>query len=126
MELNINSNDIKILIIINDGPYGTEKAYNALRLTNQLNKEHEQVEVRLFLMADAATCALANQTTPNGFYNIERMIKLAITKGTQVKICGSCADARGLKQAPLIEGAQMSSMAELTNWVVDSDKVLTF
>jgi uncharacterized protein involved in oxidation of intracellular sulfur len=117
---------MKILIIVNDGPYGTEKAYNALRLTNQLNKDHEQVEVRLFLMADAATCAIANQTTPNGYYNIERMLKLAINKGTKVKICGSCADARGLKHAPLIEGAEISTMAELTNWVVDSDKVLTF
>lgn len=117
---------MKILILVNDGPYGTEKAYNALRLANQLNKEHGDVEVRLFLMADAATCALANQTTPNGFYNIERMLRLAITKGTKVKICGSCADARGLKHAPLIEGAEISSMAELTSWVVESDKVLTF
>lgn len=117
---------MKILIIVNDGPYGTEKAYNALRITNQLNKEHSDIEVRLFLMADAVTCALANQTTPNGFYNIERMLQLAITKGTQVKICGSCADARGLKNATLIEGAEISNMSELTNWVVDSDKVLTF
>jgi uncharacterized protein involved in oxidation of intracellular sulfur len=117
---------MKILIIVNDGPYGTEKAYNALRLTNQLNKDHAEVEVRLFLMADAAACAVANQTTPNGYYNIERMLKLAINKGTKVKICGSCADARGLKDAPLIEGTEISSMAELSHWVVDSDKVLTF
>jgi uncharacterized protein involved in oxidation of intracellular sulfur len=117
---------MKILILVNDGPYGTEKAYNALRLANQLNKDHGEVEVRLFLMADAAACALANQTTPNGYYNIERMISLAIAKGTKVKICGSCADARGLKHAALIEGSELSTMAELTNWVVDSDKVLTF
>ena len=117
---------MKILIIVNDGPYGTEKAYNALRLANQLNKEHEEVEVRLFLMADAATCAIANQTTPSGYYNIERMIKLAISKGTKVKICGSCADTRGLKHTSLVEGAEISSMAELTNWVHNSDKVLTF
>jgi uncharacterized protein involved in oxidation of intracellular sulfur len=117
---------MKILIIVNDGPYGTEKAYNAFRLTNQLNKDHGKIEVRLFLMADAAACALANQTTPSGYYNIERMLKLAITKGTKVKICGSCAEARGLKQATLIEGTEISSLAELTNWVVDSDKVLVF
>lgn len=117
---------MKILILINDAPYGTEKAYNAMRLANQLGKDHETVEVRIFLMADAATCAIANQNTPNGYYNIERMMKLALTKGAKVKICGSCADARGLKNAPLIEGTEMSTMAELTNWVVDSDKVLVF
>jgi uncharacterized protein involved in oxidation of intracellular sulfur len=116
----------KILIIINDGPYGTEKAYYGLRLANQLNKAHENIEVRIFLMADAASCAVAGQTTPNGYYNIERMMKFSIKKGTKVKICGSCADARGLKNAPLIEGTEISTMAELTEWVADSDKVLTF
>lgn len=117
---------MKILILINDAPYGTEKAYNALRLAIQLGKDHENVEVRVFLMADAATCALANQNTPNGYYNIERMLKLIITKGAKVKICGSCADARGIKSLQLIEGTEISTMAELTNWVVDSDKVVTF
>src|SRR3990170_7585915 len=114
---------MKILIIINDPPYGTEKAYNALRMANQLGKDHSEVEIRIFLMADAANCAIANQITPNGYYNIERMVKLALSKGTKVKICGSCAEARGLKNAPLIEGTEISTMAELTNWVVDSDKV---
>ena len=117
---------MKILFIINDAPYGTEKAYNALRIANQLGKEHKNVEVRIFLMADAAGCALANQVTPNGYYNIERMLKLALSKGASVKICGSCADVRGLKNAQLIEGAEISTLAELTNWVVDSQKVLTF
>lgn len=117
---------MKILILINDGPYGTEKAYNALRLANQLGKDHEAVEVRIFLMADAASCAVANQTTPNGYYNIERMLQLSLKKGAKVKICGSCADARGLKNAQLVDGAEMSTMAELTIWVVDSDKVLVF
>ncbi|PJB16482.1 MAG: hypothetical protein CO118_00395, partial [Flavobacteriales bacterium CG_4_9_14_3_um_filter_32_8] len=40
--------------------------------------------------------------------------------------CGGCAEARGLKNVSLIEGAEISTMAELTNWVVDSDKVLVF
>lgn len=57
----------KILIVINDAPYGTEKAYNALRLAIQLRNDHADTEVRVFLMADAANCALANQTTPNGY-----------------------------------------------------------
>ncbi len=116
----------KILILINDGPYGTEKAYNGLRLANQLNKAHEDVEVRIFLMADAVSCAIPGQLTPNGYYNIERMLKYSITKGAKVKICGSCADARGIRSLELIDGTEISTMAELTNWVVDSDKVLTF
>ena len=116
----------KILILINDAPYGTEKAYNALRLAMQLGKDHADAEVRVFLIADAANCALANQNTPNGYYNIERMLKAVLAKGGKVKMCGSCAEARGLKNAPLIEGTEISNMAELTNWIVDSDKVVTF
>jgi len=115
-----------ILILVNDAPYGTEKAYNALRLAMQLGKDHAETEVRVFLMADGANCALANQNTPNGFYNIERMLRAVVAKGGKVKICGSCAEARGLKNAQLIEGTEISTMAELTGWVVDSDKVVTF
>ncbi|MDP4234386.1 MAG: DsrE family protein [Bacteroidota bacterium] len=117
---------MKILIVINHAPYGSEKAYNALRLANQFGKDHPEVEVRIFLMADAAACEIANQTTPNGYYNIERMLKLALSKNASVKICGSCAEARGISKAPLIEGSEISTMAELTKWVVDSDKVLSF
>lgn len=117
---------MKVLFIINDAPYGTEKAYNALRIANQLNKEHIDTEVRIFLMADGAICSIANQTTPNGYYNIGRMLKFSLIKGAKVKICGSCAEARGLNNIQLIEGVEISSLAELTNWIVDSDKVLTF
>ena len=117
---------MKYLFIINDAPYGTEKAYNALRLAMQIQKDFPENEVRIFLMADAATCALQNQNTPNGYYNIERMLKSVLLKGGQVKICGTCADARGLKNLPLIEGSQISTMAELTAWTVDADKVIVF
>ena len=116
----------KILIIINDAPYGTEKAYNALRLAMQLGKDHPETEVRVFLMADAAGCAIASQDTPNGYYSVERMLKSVISRGGKVRICGSCAGARGLKNIPLIEGTEMSTMAELARWVTDSDKVVSF
>ncbi len=117
---------MKYLIIINEAPYGTEKAYNALRLAMQIQKDFPENEVRIFLMADAAFCALPDQNTPNGYYNIERMIKSVLNKGGKVKICGSCANARGIKNLTLIEGAQLSTMAELTQWTIESDKVITF
>jgi uncharacterized protein involved in oxidation of intracellular sulfur len=117
---------MKILILINDAPYGTEKAYNALRLAMTLQKEHSEVEIRIFLMADAVSCALLNQNTPQGYYNIERMLKSIIAKGGNVKACGSCIDARGLRELKLIEGVEISNMSELTLWSVDSDKAFVF
>jgi uncharacterized protein involved in oxidation of intracellular sulfur len=117
---------MKILIIINDAPYGTEKAYNVLRLAMQLQKDHEQSELFVFLMADAVTCALPNQNTPNGFYNIESMLRSVIGKKGKVKICTTCADARGIKETKLLEGAEQSTMKELAQLTMESDRIITF
>ena len=116
----------KVLILINDAPYGTEKAYNAFRLAMQIQKDYENTDLCVFLMADAVTSALPGQNTPNGYYNIERMLKSVLMKKGKVKLCGSCADARGIKEMKLVEGTEMSTMKELTQWTIDSDKVITF
>jgi uncharacterized protein involved in oxidation of intracellular sulfur len=117
---------MRILLIINDPPYGSEKAYNALRLAMTLQKEHMDAELRIFLMADAVFCALPNQKTPDGYYNIERMFKGLVNKGSQIKACGTCTDARGIHQMQLIEGVEISTMRQLAQWVVEADRVLTF
>ena len=116
----------KVLILVNDAPYGTEKAYNALRLAMQIQKDYENTDLCVFLMADAVTCALPGQNTPNGYYNIERMLKAVIQKNGKVKLCGSCADSRGLKEMKLVEGAELSTMKELTLLTMESDKMITF
>lgn len=117
---------MKILFILNDAPYGSEKVYNAFRLAMKLQQEHAEAEVRVFLMADAVTAGLPNQSTPEGYYNVERMFRAVISKGAQVKICGTCAEGRGIHSLGLIEGAEISTMSQLAQWVAESDKVLTF
>jgi uncharacterized protein involved in oxidation of intracellular sulfur len=113
------------LIILNDPPYGTERSYNGLRLATSLAKS-EGTSVSVFLMGDAALCAISGQTTPNGYYNIERMLKLLAAKRAPIGVCSSCMDARGIKPEMLAEGAHRSSMAELTAWTAAADKVLVF
>jgi len=118
---------LKTLIIINDAPYGSEKAYNAMRIANQLGKDHKKgMELNIFLMADAVACALKGQETPSGYYNIERMLKLSIKRGAKVKICGSCVAARGIKNSVFLEGAEIGSMTDLSGWIFQSDKIITF
>lgn len=117
---------MKILILINDAPYGTEKAYNALRLAMALQKDHPTVQVNVFLMADAVGCAIPNQNTPQGYYNIERMLKSVLIKGGKLKACGTCLDARGIRNVQLAEGVEISNMAELSQWTIEADKVFTF
>jgi len=117
---------VNTLLIINDAPYGTEKAYNALRMAMTLQKQHPAMEVRIFLLADAVGCAIPNQKTPQGYYNIERMLKSVINKGGKIKTCGGCSEARGISEMKLIEGTEISNMKEFSNWVVEADKTLTF
>jgi uncharacterized protein involved in oxidation of intracellular sulfur len=62
------------LLIINDGPYGNERPFNALRLALNLVKR-TGASVRVFLTGDGIACARRGQTTPDGYYNVERMVK---------------------------------------------------
>ncbi|MBI4645965.1 MAG: DsrE family protein, partial [Bacteroidia bacterium] len=91
-----------------------------------IQKDHENVQTSIFLIADAVTCAISGQITPNGYYNIERMLKSIIHHGGEVKICGSCSEARGIDKIQLIDGVKLSNMKEFAQWTVDCDKVLTF
>lgn len=116
---------MKYLFILNDAPYGSERTYNGLRLANSLAGT-EGAEVSVFLMGDAVGSSVAGQTTPNGYYNLERMLKGLAVKKVRIGLCGTCMDARGIKPDVLVEGAKRSSMEELTVWTSVADRVLVF
>ena len=75
-----------ISLILNEGPYGSEKTYNALRLAMALQKKQPQNH--------------DNQDPP--------------------------VEVRGIAHLTLVEGADISSMEELSRWVIESDKILVF
>ena len=112
------------LFIVNDAPYGNERAYNALRLAGALASRDGQA-VRLFLMADAVGCAKSGQKVPEGYYNVQLMLGKVLRMG-EVARCGTCMDARGLREDEIIEGARRSTLAQLADWTVEADKVLVF
>ena len=116
---------MRSLIIVNDGPYGTERCYNALRIAHALLKR-ENAELELFLIADAVNAARTGQRTPEGYYNIERMLKRVILGNGRVMLCGTCMDARGLVPGDMLDGATMSNMTELADSIAAADRVLTF
>ncbi|MBI2606518.1 MAG: DsrE family protein [Deltaproteobacteria bacterium] len=115
---------MKTLFILNDPPYGTERSYNAFRLAGALSKR-EGEEVKVFLIGDAASCAKKNQIVPQGFYNIELMIKTVSRHKGVVGVCGTCMDARGIAESELMESTKRSTLDELTDWTVWADKVIT-
>lgn len=116
---------VNVLLILNDPPYGTERSYNGLRLAGALAK-HEDTEVRVFLIGDAVGCAMAGQTTPNGYYKLDRMIRVAANHGAEVGCCGTCMDARGITDAMLVDASRRSSMDELADWTLWADNALVF
>ena len=73
----------KLTIVIQDAPYGSEKAYNALRYAAALLTQ--QVAVNLFLLADGVGVAKRNQKTPTGYYNTADMLSQLIAGGVKVK-----------------------------------------
>jgi len=117
---------MKLLFVLNDPPYGTERCYNALRLANALVKKDPVTEVTIFLMADAVSCGKKGQKTPDGYYNLERMLKRFTIGVHKLWLCGACIDARGLTEAEFIDGARRSSMDELAVATIEADKVLVF
>ena len=112
------------LFILNDAPYGNERSYNALRLAAALAGKEGQ-HVRLFLLADAVGCAKNGQKVPEGYYNVQLMLGKILRKG-DVALCGTCMDARGLRDEEMIEGARRSTLAQLADWTVEADKVMVF
>ena len=112
------------LMILNDAPYGIERVYNGLRLAGALARKG--VRLRLFLMGDAAVAAKAGQKVPQGYYNVQNMVGAVVRHGGEVAVCGTCLDARGIGDTELMEGTRRSTLEELTAWVTEADKVLTF
>ncbi len=113
------------LFIVNEPPYGNEKPYNALRLAMTLQKE-QNAEVNMFFMGDSVVCAMQKQKTPDGYYNIERMVKSVARKNGAVYLCGTCMDARGIDEISVIDSAKRSTMGELAELTNKADKVLVF
>ncbi|MFN7942990.1 MAG: DsrE family protein [Thermoanaerobaculia bacterium] len=113
-----------VLMILNDAPYGIERVYNGLRLAGSLARKG--VPLRLFLMGDAAVAAKAGQKVPQGYYSVEGMVSAVVRHGGEVAVCGTCLDARGIGESELMAGARRGTLDELTVWVVEAGKVLTF
>ena len=116
---------MKVLFVLNDAPYGTERSYNGLRLAGSLTKRDGN-EVQVFLIGDAAACAKAGQKVPQGYYNIELMLQAVTRRGGTIGVCGTCMDARGISNEELVEGCRRSTLDELTDWTQQTDQVLVF
>ena len=112
------------LFIINDGPYGQERPYTALRLAVNLAKRRD-LKVRVHLAGDGVLCAIAGQEPPEGIPNIEHMIRSLVQHG-EVGYSGLSAEMRGFKPRALIEGVRHISADALADWAIAAEHILVF
>ncbi len=117
----------EIVIIANGAPYGSESLFNALRLAIALGEQGEQggTSLKLFLMSDAVSAALAGQAPAEG-YNLRQMLEILLAQGVTIRLCKTCTDARGITALPLIEGIEIGTLPLLAQWTLAAHKVLTF
>ncbi len=133
----------ELTIVINQAPYVGERAWNGLRLA--ITALAMNMKVNIFLMDDGIYVARKGQKPPEGTPNLEELLKRCLNMGATVKVCGTCVNARGfepeneelgvcfigkresgLTPADFIEGVGLGSMMELTEWIKDSQKVVSF
>lgn len=133
-----------LLIVLNDLPYKTDRAYNALRMAGVAADNGAKVAV--FLMGDSIYTARKDQDPPEGSPNLEEMVVDLVKKGVKFKLCTTCVNARGfepkegevsscfvgskagggLTPGDLIDGSEMSTMVDFVILTDVSEKVVTF
>lgn len=116
-----------ITLILNHEPYdGSDITYNALRLAKSLHKNGTTVAI--FLMNDAVDLARSICVKPEIYdFDLHDMIKKLYERGVSVRACGTCNARCGIyKNTPYFSEEISSTMDQLTEWVIQSDKALTF
>ena len=114
-----------VLVILNDAPYGSERTFQGLRMADAMLTIEEELELTLYLSNDAVACAKTGQQTPDGYYNVERMLKPILRKGTVI-VCRTCAEARGLSKEELMEGVRIVTLGEGAQLALEADKVMVY
>lgn len=115
---------INMLFILNDAPVEPGRSLNGLRLASSMSL-HSTVYVRVFLLGSAAACA----RKPRGLRECEDSVALLATviqHGGEVRICERCGDEEAGCAGDFIEGATFASLAELSRWIAEGDRLLVF
>jgi len=116
-----------LLIIVNAPPYGSERMLSALRLAVAISSGgEEKVLLRVFMMSDAVIVGLPNQSLADADRGLSAMLDELVERGVQIRLCRTCAQARGIVDLPLVSGVSIGTLAELADWTMTADKVITF
>nr|MDO8115677.1 DsrE family protein [Candidatus Sigynarchaeota archaeon] len=115
---------MKICVIIGQAPYTAERPYTALRFVNTAILDGH--EVKLFLIEDGVFAGLKAQN-PTEYPNVIEWLKQGLEAGgLEVKACGVCMKARGVKEEDLLDGIKPATMHDLVAFVTGTDRSVFF
>ncbi len=114
-----------IVVILHAAPYGSERCLSGLRVANTLVAREDVASVRVFLMSDATVAALPHQHDGTGS-GLQTLVEELVAAGATLRLCRTCALARGLAELRLIDGVAIGTLPELGDWIAAADKVITF
>lgn len=115
---------INALFILNDAPIEPGRSLNGLRLASSISM-HSTFYTRVFLLGPAAACAYR----PRGLRedgDAAALLATVIRHGGEVRVCERCGDAEDGRSGDFIEGASPASLAELSRWIAEADRLLVF
>lgn len=115
---------INILFILNDAPVEPGRSLNGLRLASSMSI-HASAYVRVFLLGSSVACACRRP----GLREREEgaaLLATVIRHGGEVKVCERCGDEQALSVSELLDGAALASLAELSSWITEADRLLVF
>jgi uncharacterized protein involved in oxidation of intracellular sulfur len=114
---------MKYLFIFSDSPYGSQRAYNGLRLAGALSRK---AAIRVFLLGDGVLCGIAGFAPAHADYNPQELLRAIAATGAGLAACGTCMEARGIPSESLIPEVRRSSMDELVAWTEECERVISF
>lgn len=113
-------------VVITESPYARLNALTGLRFATQALEDGHKVNV--FFVQDGVHVPVRALPTglPDERMDIRGWLEKVIKAGAQLKVCGFCAEWRGLKQEDYLQKARLATMHDLVEWVRESDRVITF
>lgn len=117
---------MKLLIVTYRDPYdGSDVVWNALRVAAFQQELGDAVNV--FLMSDGVRLVHVDTPQPaDPPYDVDAEFEAAVTAGVTFKTCGTCLKNRKLPPDGLPAQAPPATLKDLSDWIHDADKVLTF
>jgi tRNA 2-thiouridine synthesizing protein D len=120
----VSLKDKILTIVLTDGPYISEYAEIAYKIASAALKDYH---VNIFLYLDALHIPKLGQN-PALFANAGKLFEDLAHRGTKIRACPRCGNARGYKTENTPDyppGIEISSLYDLHEMISGSDKVIS-